>query len=178
MIAAILFCLLKFRDASVFGRASVPSLFQFLKNYWVLSLNIHRDDLKMLLLRPKGGEEKRITLSSLQCKFPPLSQLPIAVQQATIKLSALKQEQYFSQFGRSIKLSWAVLLFHVVQVEVAYVVLFNQEICCNWARKSEKVSHMFGNLVLPVAWMPQVFSTSPFTPGRQLGLPSSMAACF
>lgn len=68
----------------------------------------------MLLLKPEGGEEKRITLSSLQCKFPPLSQLPIAVQQATIKLSALKQEQYFSQFGRSIRLSWAVLLFHVV----------------------------------------------------------------
>ena len=47
----------------------------------------------MLLLRPEGGEEKRITLSSLQCKFPPPSQLPIAVQQAAIKLSALKQEQ-------------------------------------------------------------------------------------
>ena len=63
------FWLLKSRDALVFGRPSIPSFKKIFKNY-LLSLNIYEDDLNMLLLRPKGYKEKRITLSCLQYKSP------------------------------------------------------------------------------------------------------------
>ena len=44
--------------------------------------------------------------------------------------------------------------------------------------ESPRRSLMFETLVLTVVWMPRVFSTLPFSPGRKLGLLSSMEACF